>query len=106
MKLDYWTDDKEKLRANIIYNIQMNILKKVKNAVEAQFVEIEEEYVKGNLRTITQITQQMKNQLKQSFEFNQRNAANIDAIREQIHQINLQNNEVRTDLMQIQEQFQ
>ena len=106
MKLDYWTDDKEKLRANIIYNIQMNILKKVKNAVEAQFVEIEEEYVKGNLRTITQITQQMKNQLKQSFEFNQRNAANIDAIREQIRQINLQNNEVRTDLMQIQEQFQ
>lgn len=106
VKLDYWTDDKEKLRANIIYNIQMNILKKVKNAVEAQFVEIEEEYVKGNLRTITQITQQMKNQLKQSFEFNQRNAANIDAIREQIHQINLQNNEVRTDLMQIQEQFQ
>ena len=58
------------------------------------------------MRTITQITQQMKNQLKQSFEFNQRNAANIDAIREQIHQINLQNNEVRTDLMQIQEQFQ
>ena len=106
MKLDYWTDDKEKLRANIIYNIQMNILKKVKNAVEAQFVEIEEEYVKGNLRTITQITQQMKNQLKQSFEFNQRNAANIDAISEQIYQINLQNNEVRTDLMQIQEQFQ
>ena len=48
----------------------------------------------------------MKNQLKQSFEFNQRNAANIDAIREQIRQINLQNNEVRTDLMQIQEQFQ
>ena len=78
----------------------------MKNAVEAQFVEIEEEYVKGNLRTITQITQQMKNQLKQSFEFNQRNAANIDAIREQIRQINLQNNEVRTDLMQIQEQFQ
>ena len=58
------------------------------------------------MRTITQITQQMKNQLKQSFEFNQRNAANIDAIREQIRQINLQNNEVRTDLMQIQEQFQ
>ena len=58
------------------------------------------------MRTITQITQQMKNQLKQSFEFNQRNAANIDAIREQIYQINLQNNEVRTDLMQIQEQFQ
>ncbi len=104
--LDYWTDDKDQLRANIIESIQQNVLSKIKTAVAEQFVQIEEEYVKGNLRTISQMTNQMKNQLKQSFEFNQRNAERIDLVREHIRQISLQNNIVKTNLERLAEKFQ
>lgn len=105
VKIDYWTDDKEKLRENIILNIQMHILSKIKTAVAAQFAEIEREYVQGNLHTMTRITQQLKNQLKQSFEFNQRNAHNIEQVREHIRQINLQNNIVKTNFDRINTKF-
>lgn len=106
VKLAYWTDDKDQLRHNIIENIQQNVLNKIKTAVAEQFILIEEEYVKGNLQTMSQMTNQMKNQLKQSFEFNQRNAERIDLVREHIRQINLQNSIVKTNLERVAEKFQ
>lgn len=105
VQLDYWTDDKELLRTNMIENIQENVLKKIRSAVAEQFILIEHEYVSGNLHTISQITNQLKNQLKQSFEFNQRNAHQIDSVREHIRQISLQNNIVKTNLERVAQKF-
>lgn len=105
VKLDYWTDDKEQLRNNMIENIQENVLRKIRSAVAEQFILIEHEYVKGNLHTISQITNQLKNQLKQSFEFNQRNAHQIEQVRSQIIQINSQNQAVKKNLDALRAQF-